>query len=854
MKIINHSLFTLTLFSFSISMSIGFSGASLAETTTRASVSTDGAQADGYNSSAIISGNGSAVVFVSNATTLVADDTNNATDIFVRDMRQNITTRVSVNSAGEQANGLSLNPAISHDGRYVVFESNASNLVADDTNNTTDVFLHDRVTGTTERISYTSEFGQTNYDSHSPAISADGRYIAYFSYANNLVAADTNNSDDIFVYDRRQGTTERISVNDSGVQANSSSYFPQLSADGRYVSFYSIADNLVPDDTNGMFDVFLYDRVNQTMERVSVGSGGEQADNHSFSSSISADGRYVAFESSAGNLVTGDTNRRTDIFLRDRVTQTTSRISLLSDGSQPMGASRSPKISTDGSYVVFSSLVDLLIGSDTNGREDIYSYHLGDGALELLSVDSDGNLGDYNSSMPSINADGRFIAFQSTAANLVADDTNIQDDIFVRARGPLNLPPVAKAGQDVNVYLGQTVALDGSASFDPDGDAIVSYLWNLELAPAGSGATLTAVTNVNSSFTPDKAGEYVVSLVVNDGMDNSLADEIFIHVIENLPPAAVISPSAVSGEAPLTVQFSGSDSSDPENSALSYHWDFGVSGTASDLAETEYTFTVPGVYTVVLTVRDDLGNIGEAAVDIEVTANNQPPSVNPYTSTPAQGPAPLSVSFMANAGDLNGDILSYFWDFGDGVNSSEENPSHTFTEPGSYTVSVEVSDGEFTTRGLLYVSVESTLSIQVSEAEMGWERHGGKLKLGIQFNYGAVLLSSDVIRVNFATLMLLDAPLAAFERQEPGVYVYKDRHVYAKLDLNNGNLTISKRLKSSKAIEAGQPAPVKVSFGQATGLDQITLSEEEDDTDHRSDSRHEHHKHASFCKQKSHRR
>jgi len=823
----------------------GFSVNCSAVSTGRVSVSSAGTEADGFNNNAIISSNGNSVVFESDAGNLVAGDTNNTTDIFVRDLRKNTTVRVSINSAGEQANGASSNPDISQDGRYVVFESNASNLVAGDTNNTTDVFLHDLVTGATERISCADGFGQAIYDSHSPAISANGRYVAYYSYADNLVPGDNNNSDDIFVYDRVQNITERVTVNSNGIEANGSSYFPQINSDGRFVSFYSLADNLVADDTNGVFDVFLYDRVNGTMERVSVSSGGGQADNHSFSSSISADGRYVAFESSAGNLTAGDTNRRTDIFLRDRVAQSTSRISLMLNGAQAMGTSRSPKISADGGYVVFSSQVDLLAGTDANGREDIYSYHTGDGALELISVDTNGTLGNYNSSMPSINSNGQLIAFQSSATNLVPGDTNAQDDIFVRSLAPVNLPPVAKAGQDVSVYVGQTVTLNGSASFDPDGDPIVSYLWNLELAPAGSAAALSSTGTVSPLFTPDTAGDYVVSLVVSDGLDTSLADEIFIHAIYNLPPAAVISASIVSGQAPLTVIFSGSGSSDPENSPLSYLWDFGVNGTTSNTTDTAFTFTDPGTYTVVLTVQDDFGNTADSTVDINVTAGNLPPSANPYTTTPAQGPAPLSVSFMAGGSDPNGDVLSYFWDFGDGFNSSEENPAHIFMYPGSYTVTVSVSDGEFSSSAQLYVSVESSLNIEVDDAEMDWEKRAGKLKLGMRFDYGAILSPRDLIRVNFADLTLLKAPLAAFEMQEPGVYVYKNRQIYARLDFNEGYLKVSYRLKSSRAVTPGQAVPVMVSFGHAMGVDQITLSSEEINADHGSN----HRGHASFCKQ-----
>lgn len=828
-------------------LSLTFSNFCFAVTTNRVSLSSEAVEANSDSYHPAVSGNGNFVVFESDATNLVADDTNGETDIFVRDVVLGITTRVSVSSSGEQSDGYSTNAAISGDGRYVVFESNATNLVADDTNATTDIFLHDRSTGTTERISYSSEFGQTVWDSHSPAISEDGRYITYYSYADNLVAGDTNYSDDIFVYDRVQAITERVSVNNLGVEGNDGSYYPQISADGRYVSFASFADNLLPNDTNGSYDVFLYDTQTRTIEMVSVTSDGAQADSHSFFSSVSGDGRYVAFESSASNLAPNDRNRRSDIFLRDRLNQTTNRISLYSDGTSPMGASMSPMINSQGSHVVFSSVVDLLIDTDTNNREDVYLYDIGANSLELVSVDRDGNLADFGSANPSLSSDGLLVAFQSMATNLVADDINGFEDIFIRDRTP-NLPPVANAGEDINAYLGALVTLNGSASFDPNGDAIVEYRWVLELAPAGSNAVLNASDTVMPTLQPDVTGDYVVSLTVSDGQLTSIADEVFVRVIENLPPVAVISATPLSGFAPLTVQFDGSGSYDPENAPLSYTWDFGTGTYGSDLAAPSFTYTVPGVYSVLLSVRDDFGNLGEAMVDIVVNASNQPPTVAPYTETPAQGPAPLQVSFIANASDPDGDALSYFWDFGDGSNSTEENPQHLFYDPGSYTVSVQVSDGEFTTSAQLFVVVQSALAIEDIEAELDWGKrhHGSKLKLAIELSNTITPKAEDLIRVAFGDLMLLKAPFAEFEWIKPGIYIYKSRRVYAKFDVNSGTIKVSKRLKSS-AVDTGQPVPVMISIGEAMATDQVMLSVDEYHDDDRKTQR----KHAKFCKRKS---
>src|SRR5207249_1268748 len=212
-------------------------------------------------------------------------------------------------------------PALSADGRFVAFGSDATNLVAGDTNGTTDVFVHDRQTGTTERVSVASGGGtQGNGKSGGffafPALSADGRFVAFQSDATNLVAGDTNGTTDVFVHDRQTATTERVSVN--GFSAG-----PALSADGRFVAFHSTGSNLVAGDTNGATDVFVHDRQTGTTERVSGASDGTQGNDASAGPALSADGRLVAFHSSATNLVAGDANRAYDVFVHDRAVSTT---------------------------------------------------------------------------------------------------------------------------------------------------------------------------------------------------------------------------------------------------------------------------------------------------------------------------------------------------------------------------------------------------------------------------------------------------------------------------------------------------------------------------------------------------
>jgi Tol biopolymer transport system component len=282
------------------------------------------------------------------------------------------TTRVSVASDGTQANGGSFTPSISANGRYVAFASIAVNLVSGDTNGVQDIFVHDRQTGATTLVSVAIDGSEGNGDSEEVSISADGRYVAFRSWASNLVSGDTNNLPDIFVRDRQTGQTTRVSVASDGTQANNFSFEPSISADGRYVAFMSWANNLVSGDTNGDWDIFVHDRQTGATIRVSVATGGGQAAGRSQRPSISADGRYVAFASSASNLVSGDTNNHPDIFVHDRQTGVTMRVSVASDGTQTYVFSFDPSISADGRYVAFGSEADNLVSGDTNGRYDIF--------------------------------------------------------------------------------------------------------------------------------------------------------------------------------------------------------------------------------------------------------------------------------------------------------------------------------------------------------------------------------------------------------------------------------------------------------------------------------------------------
>jgi Tol biopolymer transport system component len=406
--------------------------------TVRVSVDSAGHEASSDSDSAAISADGRYVAFVSDASALVSGDTNGVVDVFVHDRETGVTERISVSDSGAQADGASSTPWISAHGRYVVFSSTAGNLASGDGDAFPDVFLRDRVAGTTVTASVTTSGQQSNGASTNPSVSDDGRYVLFQSTATNLVGSDGNgNVTDVFLRDTLENTTSVVSLGNGNVWGNGGSGDPFITADGRYVVFQSGASNLVAGDTNGSQDVFVKDRVANTLERVSVSTSEAQGNGHSYGpTSISPDGRYVAFESDATNLVTGDTNGKRDIFVRDLQAGTTTRVSVNSSEQQANGESRAPVISDGGRFVAFYSEATNLVAGDTNGEFDILLRDLVAGTTIRLSVDTNGDQAAGGHSVdPAISAGGRFIAFHSGAPDLVADDTNGRRDVFVRDLG-----------------------------------------------------------------------------------------------------------------------------------------------------------------------------------------------------------------------------------------------------------------------------------------------------------------------------------------------------------------------------------------------------------------------------------
>jgi Tol biopolymer transport system component len=401
------------------------------------SLAVGGGEADGASFTPAISADGRYVAFASAASTLVSGDSNGTEDVFVVDRVARTTERVSLSSAGEQGNGDSYGPAISADGRYVAFTSSASNLTAGDGNGELDVFVHDRVANTTVLASVGPHGTMGDGPSVAPSISGDGQLVAFESDAASLVPNDSNGTGDVFVHDIVTGATRLLSVGGNDQQTESPSFGPAISADGSSVAFESFSSRLVPDDTNGALDVFVADIPTGNVSRVSLGTDGGQANDRSYSPSISADGRVVAFASFASNLVRDDTNGLLDVFIRRRDQKTTTRLSVGPDGAQGDGLSFAPVVSADGGLVVFSSEAGNLVPDDSNGTRDVFLASTASGAISRLSRPGAGSRaqGDGPSLGPVVDASGVMVAFASFATNLVPGDTNGQSDVFV-TQGP----------------------------------------------------------------------------------------------------------------------------------------------------------------------------------------------------------------------------------------------------------------------------------------------------------------------------------------------------------------------------------------------------------------------------------
>lgn len=559
-----------------------------------------------------VSSDGRYVAFDSAASNLVLGDTNLAIDVFVRNLVAGTTTRVSVDSTGAQANGHSTAPSTSADGRYVAFESSASNLVPSDTNGVTDMFLRDLAAGTTSRVSVDSTGGQANGNSRSPSTSPDGRYVAFDSAASNLVLGDTNLATDVFVRDRVAGTTTRVSVDSQGVQGLGGSFRPSISSGGGFIAFDSQASNLVLGDTSG-FDVFVRDLGAGTTTRVSMNETGGQANGNSVGPSISRDGRYVAFGSAASNLVVGDTNLATDVFVRDRVAGTTSRVSVDATGGQANGGSWHPSISADGRYVTFPSTASNLVPGDTNGAPDVFRYDRGEKTPPTISS--------FTASPSRFSPNGDGIKDTTTFSASVSDESPTLSWTITISNA---------LGVTVRSYSGsiQETAGTASAAWDgKDSSGVVvtdgTYTATLRVTDfwgnTGTQTTSVVVQNLPPTITGLTASPNPFS---PNGDSLKDATRVSATISDQSPPTTWT--LVIKNGAGTTVRsFSGSGAS--STFGVSQEWD-GRDSTGGVVADATYTAT--------LTATDDVGN--SASRDLSLTVDTVAPPVTAVSVSPAR--------------------------------------------------------------------------------------------------------------------------------------------------------------------------------------------------------------------------
>jgi Tol biopolymer transport system component len=403
-----------------------------------ASAGAAGVSGNGPTQEAAITPNGRWVVFTTAAKNLVASDLNGAsTDVFLRDLRDGVTTLVSGNRfATGTGNGASRDAAVTDNGRWVVFTSDADDLVGNDGNGVADVFVRDLQTGTTTLVSVKPDgSGSATGASGTPSISANGRWVSFSSVAEDLVANDGNGQEDVFVRDLQTGTTSLVSIDRQGSSSGTGrSYAPVLTPSGRTVAFVSNANDLVADDDNDAFDVFLRDLNAGTTTLVSIGRdgvGGGRTD--SWGPIVTPNGRYVVFNSAAKNLVSGDRNQASDVFLRDLRQGTTTLVSVSRNGKRTgSGASEALGVAASGRYVLFTSVADNVAPGDRNQTDDVFLRDLRDGVTKIVSANANGRSANGASTTGSLSSDGRFVLFTSRATNLVTTPVSGLGDVYRR--------------------------------------------------------------------------------------------------------------------------------------------------------------------------------------------------------------------------------------------------------------------------------------------------------------------------------------------------------------------------------------------------------------------------------------
>jgi hypothetical protein len=636
-------------------------------------------QANNLNDVGNISGDGRFVVFISYASNLVQGDTNGSPDVFVRDRQSGTTARVSVSSGGGQANGSSFWPRISADGRFVAFVSVATNLAGSDANGTVeDIFVHDMQTRTTRLVSLSSAGVQGNSVSTVPSLSSDGRILAFASFARNLVADDTNNEFDVFVRDLQAGITDRASVSSSGGQGNDESGAPYVSPDGRFISFHSVASNMVAGDTNGFLDVFRHDRLTGATDLVSVSSTGFQGNGNSDNAAISGDGSRVAFYSSANNLVADDVNGSLDVFVRELVVPNT-----------PPG---SPTLS---SFTVNPNSV--AGGTPSTGTVTLPDPAPPDGLVVTLASEAPSVASVPSSiTIPAGATSGSFTisTFSSSTTKVGLSATHVDTTLFSSITvGPVSLSTLSVSPTSVVAGSSSTgtVTLNAAA---PSGGAAVS------LSATSSSTTVPASVVVPAGATSASfsIGTSSVAETTFSGITGAYGDGVRTVVLTVTPAPTPTAPSLIS----------------PANDAtpaqpVTFDWS-DVANAASYEIQIDNTSTIasPFVATAVVTIsRATIGGLPAQQLWWRVRARNSAGVFGPFSATrrirpqAATAVAALSTitvnpsSVVGGTGSTATVILSAAAPSGGAVVTLTSSNTGTVTVPSSVTVAAGATSTSF---------------------------------------------------------------------------------------------------------------------------------------------------------------
>jgi len=473
------------------------------QTNSLCSQSSAGTQSNNTSYYSLASADGRYVVFQSDASNLAPGDFNGVQDIYRHDLATGATELVSQRPNGNAGNGIAVQPDVSGDGRYVVWSSNASALVAGDTNGTWDVFLRDMVTGTTSLISRDHLGNLANARSDGPRITPDARFVVFESDA-SLVPADSNGQKDVYRLDRSTGQLTLVSVTSTGVQGDGWSYHGAIASNGLHIVFTSGATTLVAGDTNSQVDMFLKDMLTGALTRVNVSSGGVQANNESTWPSISGDGSTITYCSAASNLVPGDSSGNWDLFGYDVATGVTTRLNVQPSGLQANSYVRSPTaLSEDGNVVVYASLSTNLVAGDTNGKQDIFLRDRAAGVTTRVSLDLAGDEVNGDCFVPHMTPDGNVLTYTSDATDIVAIDSNGRRDIFA-VTFVTNIGSPHCAGANMPNSTGVRGILTATGSTSVAANDVTLEVGNLPLNSFGF-----FITSLDGTILPGPTGSFL---------------------------------------------------------------------------------------------------------------------------------------------------------------------------------------------------------------------------------------------------------------------------------------------------------------------------------------------------------